>query len=41
MHLANPARVNNNGSEEIVAYISGQASKANGHLTVQGLPTKQ
>jgi len=41
VHLSNPARVDNNGSEEIVAWISSQASKASAHLIVQGVPTKQ
>lgn len=41
VHLANPAKVDNNDSEEIVAWVSGQASKASTHLIVQGVPTKQ
>lgn len=41
VHLANSARVDNNGSEEIVAWISGQASKAGAHLIIPGVPTKQ
>lgn len=41
VHLVKPVSMDNNVSEEIVAWISGQASKASVHLIVHGVPTKQ